>query len=55
MLYISFLTFIAPKLSYGTDGYCGKWRKISKLCRDLDLGLAMPNTCPSYFHILKCK
>ena len=23
--------------------YCGKWRKISKLCHDLDLGPAMPN------------
>ena len=23
--------------------YCSKWRKISKLCNELDLGLAMPN------------
>ena len=23
--------------------YCSKWRKILKWCRDLDLGLTMPN------------
>ena len=35
--------------------YCGKWRKISKLRRDLDLDRTMPKLlqCPSYFHILQ--
>ena len=35
--------------------YCGKWRKISKSRRDLDLDRTMPQcrTRPSYFHILQ--
>ena len=35
--------------------YCGKWRKILKSRRDLDLDRTMPNveTRPSYFHILQ--
>ena len=35
--------------------FCGKWRKISKSRRDLDLELdnAQCQTFPSYFHILQ--
>ena len=33
--------------------YCGKWRKISKSRRDLDLDNAQCRTRPSYFHILQ--
>ena len=46
MLNISFLASTKVELwdvmSYDSV-YCGKWRKISKSRRDLDLGLAMPN------------
>ena len=43
MLNISFLGYIKVELCMGPDSlYCGKWRKISKSCRELDLDLTMP-------------
>ena len=43
MLDMSFLACTKVE-SMGLDSlYCGKWRKISKSRRDLDLGPTMPN------------
>ena len=40
----NFLTCAKAEIYIGLDSlYCGKWRKISKSCRDLDLDRTMPN------------
>ena len=42
--YLITTSYPVPKLSMGLNSlYCGKWRKNSKLRRDLNLDRTMPN------------